>query len=295
MRKWRQAIAPETLKRQYPMKRICAVTMVRNDEFYLRKWVDYYGAELGKENLYIFLDGKDQEIPEWCSGTHVTACDKIPGKVVEAEKGRLKFLSGQAARLLKKYDMVIGTDADEFIIVDPDLHMSLAEYLSKMKKHTSVSALGVDVGQHTGCESEIDPSKPFLSQRRYGLLGTRYTKPSILTEPVTWGSGFHRIKRHNFHIAPGLFLFHFGYFDLKRIEARFNDKDRQAAGWGRHLAKRARTINLVTRKKSRDWEKWTRKARILQTFIRPPYAWNKPAMLNMDIVVRIPDRFSSIV
>jgi hypothetical protein len=42
------------------MKKIAAITMARNDDFYLRKWVAYYGAQLGKENLYIFLDGLDQ-------------------------------------------------------------------------------------------------------------------------------------------------------------------------------------------------------------------------------------------
>ena len=68
-------------------KKICALTMVRNDEFYLRKWVAYYGAELGPENLYVYLDGKDQEIPDWCPGVNVEAVDKIPGQVVEAEKG----------------------------------------------------------------------------------------------------------------------------------------------------------------------------------------------------------------
>ena len=44
------------------MKKIAAITMVRNDDFYLRKWVEYYGRELGKENLYIYFDGVDQEI-----------------------------------------------------------------------------------------------------------------------------------------------------------------------------------------------------------------------------------------
>ena len=108
-------------------KKICALTMVRNDEFYLRKWVAYYGAELGMENLYVFLDGKDQDIPDWCPGVHVTAVEKIPGQVVEAEKGRLDFLSKEAAELLKTYDLVIGVDADEFLgqgvqCVDEQVH-----------------------------------------------------------------------------------------------------------------------------------------------------------------------------
>lgn len=33
------------------MKRIAVLTMARNDDFFLHKWVEYYGRELVKENL----------------------------------------------------------------------------------------------------------------------------------------------------------------------------------------------------------------------------------------------------
>ena len=276
-------------------KKICALTMVRNDEFYLRKWVAYYGAELGPENLYVYLDGKDQEIPDWCPGVNVEAVDKIPGQVVEAEKGRLDFLSAKAAILLKKYDLVIGVDADEFLVVDPKLGLSLSEYLSKAKIRTCLSGLGVDVGQHTEQEGDIREDSTFLSQRHYARLSTRYTKPCVIAKPVRWGRGFHRVKGHNFHIGKDLFLFHFGYFDLGRIKARFEDPSRRAAGWTKHLERRSKTIRQVTAGKARDWDRWTRAARFIQTICRPPYAWNKPAMFELVVIVRIADRFSKIV
>ena len=80
--------------------------MVRNDEFFLRRWVAYYGKELGMENLYVFLDGKDQTLPDWCPGVHVTACDKIPGKVVELDRRRLEFLSNVAAGLFESKSLL---------------------------------------------------------------------------------------------------------------------------------------------------------------------------------------------
>ena len=276
-------------------KKICALTMVRNDEFYLRKWIAYYGAELGNENLYVYLDGKDQEIPDWCPGVNVVACEKIPGQVVDAEKGRLSFLSHTAAELLQKYDLVIGTDADEFLIVDPALGLSLVDYLSQKKIRTSLSGLGVDVGQNTNEEGDIQTTSSFLSQRHYARLSTRYTKPSVLAEPVRWGSGFHRVKGHNFHIAKDLYLFHFGYFDLGRIQARFNDPSRRAAGWTKHLARRSKTIRQVTERKAHSWTPSVRFARTCQTIVRPPYAWNKPSMFEIVLIVRIPERFESIV
>ena len=204
-------------------KKICALTMVRNDDFYLRRWVEYYGRELGRENLYIFFDGTDQKIADFCDGTNVKAVEKIPGQVVAAEKGRLDLLSKTAADLLKKYDLVIGTDADEFLVVDPRRRMSLREYLSSQKIDVCLSGLGIDMGQFLGkdgdsrpAEGDIRDGETFLSQRHYGLLGTRYTKPSVIAAPVRWGRGFHRVKGHNFHIGEDLYLFHFGYFDMAR-------------------------------------------------------------------------------
>ena len=277
-------------------KRIAALTMVRNDDFYLEKWVKYYGEQLGKENLYIFFDGTDQKIAPFCEGTNAFLHEKIGNQVVQAEKGRLAFLSEQAAKLLSEgYDLVIGVDADEFIVVDPKLGLSLAEYLSAQKIEVSLSALGLDFGQKLGEEGDIRSDRPFLRQRRYAQIGTRYTKPSIVAAPCRWGSGFHRIKGHNFHIGKDLYLLHFGYFDQRRLEERFADKDRLSQGWGKHMKKRSRTIRLVSTLPARPFDLWVRFARICQTIVRPPYALNKPAMFELRIIVRIPGRFSDIV
>lgn len=278
-----------------PGIKICAVTMVRNDDFFLRKWTEYYGREFGEENLYIFLDGKDQPLPSWCPASHVEAVEKIPGKVVEAEKGRLDFLSDTAARLLREYDLVVGTDADEFLVVDPKLGLSLRDYLAKADIKGSLSGLGIDVGQNLSKEGVLTADRPFLSQRHCAHLSTRYTKPSVLSRPYRWGRGFHRVKGHNFKIGKGLYLFHFGYSDLELIKARLGDADRAAAGWTKHLKKRSRTINYCTKGLKRDWDSTVPFVRILESVIRPPYAWNKPALAGMTFVVRIPERFDKIL
>lgn len=277
------------------MKKICAITMARNDEFFLTKWINYYGAQLGKENLYIFLDGTDQIAPPNAVGTTVTHCERIPGQVVQAEKRRLSLLSEAAAKLLKDYDIVIGTDADEYLAIDPAVGKNLKEYLSDKKIGAALSGLGMDVGQHLTEESIIDGSRPFLEQRHYAYVCSRYTKPVVVARPVVWGSGFHRVKGHNFKIDKNLYLFHFGSFDMAMIEARFQDKDRMAAGWGKHIEKRTRTITYVTNRRAWAGERWLPAARILQTLLRPPYALNKPSMGRWKLIVRIPERFKGVV
>ena len=276
-------------------KKICALTMVRNDECFLRKWVAYYSAQIGAANLYVYFDGEDQVVPDFCEGINVCVRERVPGQVAAADRGRIDFLSSQASELLKNYDMVIGTDVDEFLVVDSQLGVSLSEFLSRLPARVSYSGLGIDVGQHLGKESEIDESVSFLKQRHYARLSTRYSKSTVITKPVRWGSGFHRVRNTNFKIIKDLYLFHFGCVDMKRLEAKFSDKDKIATGWERHLKKRARTIYDVSQKTVKSWDSWVPKARIIQNFVRPPYAWNKPAMFNAVIIVEIPERFESIV
>lgn len=277
-------------------KHIAAITMVRNDDFFLRKWVEYYGGQLGKENLYIYYDGEDQAVADICQGTNASLHPKIGNQVVAAEKERLRFLSEKAAELFAKgYELVIGVDADEYIVVDPKLGQSLKEYLSNQDIDISLSPLGLDFGQKLGEEEDLSFERTFLSQRHYAQIGTRYTKPSIIAKPCRWGSGFHRVKGHNFHIAKDLFLLHFGYADKKILEERLGDVDRVAQGWEKHIYKRSRTIKYATEKKARDFDRWTRFARICQTWCRPPYALNKPAMFELRIVVKIPERFNNVL
>ena len=271
--------------------------MVRNDEFYLRKWVEYYGRELGKENLYIFFDGTDQTVPDFCEGCYTHLRERNPQHVVKAEKDRLGYLSERAAVLMNEegYDLVIGTDADEFLVVDPAVSGSLAEYLSGLRIRTSVSALGVDVGQHLDTEGVIDGSRPFLEQRHYAYICSRYTKPSVISRPVRWGSGFHRVKRHDFRIDKNLFLFHFGSVDLRMIEDRMGNMDLVSTGRLKHIQKRARTIFLITGAKAREWQRTVRLLRLIHQWVRPIWALNKPWNTIRKYVVAIPERFSKIV
>lgn len=269
-------------------KRIAVITMARDDDFFLSRWIAYYGKNFGTENLYILLDGTDQNIPNNAGNAHITKLEHIPMSRSAGDKYRINKLSGLAHELLKEYDIVIGCDSDEFLIVEPRKNKTLYEYLSNKKIHTSLSGLGLDVGQHLYKEAILDQDAPFLEQREYALLSTRYTKPVVITKPVYWGSGFHSIKRHNFHIDKNLYLLHFGAIDMDMLESKAK---KRGADWLNHLKRRGNgTINTITKSKPHS-ERWMRIARILQTYLRPIYALRKPAMLGLKIVVKIPQRF----
>ena len=280
-----------------PLKRIAALTMVRNDDMFLRKWVDYYGERLGRENLYVYFDGEDQQVPEFCRGVNTRVIPRQQGNVVATDRARAAFISGEAARLFGEgYDMALGMDVDEFLVVDPERGIGLREFLSGLDaRRATYSGLGVDVGQIVGSEPAIDPSRPFLSQRSRGWLYPRYTKATILTRPEQWGSGFHRVRGRNFHIVKDLYLIHLGGVDIDRIKSRLGERERVEAGWSRHLKKRARTILTVSRLCPRPWRPTVGRIALLQSLLRPIFAWNKPSLWGRRVVVEIPERFRDLV
>ena len=272
------------------LKRIAAITMARNDEFFLSRWIKYYGEQIGTENLYIYLDGLDQDAPENIGDAHVTKLPHTDMSRSAGDKYRIGLMSDLAAKLLneEKYDIVIGCDADEFLIVDPETKMGLAEYLSSKEIKTTISGLGLDVGQHISHEKTLDTSKPFLSQRSYALLSTRYTKPVVINRAVRWGSGFHSINGKNFHIDSNLYLLHFGAVDMDMLVAKAAAR---GADWVNHLRRRGNgTINDISNRRAHGMG-WIRTARIMQQIFRPIYALDKPGMLGIKRVVKIPTRF----
>jgi hypothetical protein len=276
-------------------KKIAVITMARNDEIFLNRWIKYYGGLFGEENLYIYLDGLDQKPPQGAGRANTYIIEKLGIKVVNAESLRLNFLSDRAAELFNNgYDLVIGCDSDEFLIVDTNTRKSLPEYLSYLKIKSCVSALGLDVGQHLKEELPLDKSKPILQQRKYALINSRFTKTNIIARPVRWGRGFHRVRGHNFRIDGNLYLLHFGNADYETLMAKYNSKDIIERNEQAHF-KRARisVVNTVSTQKSVDGDTLFGLARIIQTIFRPVYAWNKPVMLGLRWVIKIPQRFGN--
>lgn len=282
-------------KTAYTPRRIAAITMARNDDFFLNRWVHYYGEALGYEHLYIYLDGMEQKVPPQAIVSQVRHWEHRQLSRAKGDKYRIRLLSSLARELFTKgYDLVIGCDADEFLVVDPKIEMGLAEFLSRQEISSCASALGLDLGQRIGEEKALNNSQSILAQRHYAVLSSRYTKAIVLARPLQWGSGFHRVKGHNYHILSNLYLIHTGYCDLDRLRLRSQDTQRTDASWEAHLKRRARTIYHTTHRKATPADQILPRARRWQTFYRPFYALNKPKMPCPPQVVRLPDRFSAI-
>ena len=275
-------------------KRIAVITSVRNDTLFLDRWIAHYGQTFDPSSLFVIIDGLDQDVPDRSTGVNVIQLPHVHRNVVQGDKARAARASDLAKELFKSYDLVIGTDVDEFLVVDPKTGKTLSEYLSHIPIRSTISGLGIDVVRHMDREGPIKPAHPFLSQRRYAIISDRYTKASVLAKPLRWGSGYHRVRGRNFHIDPNLFLFHFGCVDQSVSQSRKSDIDRIVEGWDAHLLRRDSLFRTITETPAIDGDSRFASARAEMTRHRPWHAWNKPGILKRNTVIEIPARFRDI-
>jgi len=87
------------------MQTVAAVTMVRDDAFFLRAWLRHYGAMFGRENCYVINHGG----------------------------------------LRRYYRHVIVGDVDELVVVDPDAGMNLREWLEQAPENRIYTPVGLEV------------------------------------------------------------------------------------------------------------------------------------------------------
>ena len=276
-------------------KPIAVISMVRNDSFFTEKWISYYGKHLGFEHLYLFLDGMDQKVPEAALKINYFQIPHKEESRAQGDRNRAKIISKFAQQLFPKYHAVLAVDIDEFLVLDPKMGDSFKTYLQQEFKATSLSGLGLDVGQHPNLEAAIDLKKSFLSQRSFAQVSDRYTKPSVSFKPISWGAGFHRIKGKNFKIDSNLFLFHFGLIDHKTSLQKSGNKELLKMGWKSHFDRRKDLYKALKTQIPMEASTFFPMARNYFTKNRKWYAWNKPAPIRGANVIKIPKHFQTLV
>jgi len=215
---------------------VAAITMVFNEPVFLPIWLNYYGAELGYENLFIIDDGSND------TSLH----DKRIVNLISRKRGvldeelRAETISYFHEELLGHYNQVLYTDVDEFIVAEPNLKKSLEEYL--ISRHESwINPVGLNVLHRRSEEGPLDLTKPLFSQRSYVQFTEWYCKPVISRVPMRWKPGFHFADRPPCCVTD-LFLFHLRAMDydiarerIKKFESVSFSEESLRQGFGLHF------------------------------------------------------------
>lgn len=202
---------------------VAAITMVWNHPVYLAKWVDHYGKALGRENLYVISHGPDPRHRAVSEGTNYIEIPRVINANLEVR--RMAMLSSFVRALLVPHRVVIMTDVDELIAIDPAEGVGLREYLlARMAPATGPEVLA-PLGLHlipeppeAGPPPQIDWSQPLLRQMPRVLPRAPYCKPCITRVPLQFAVGGHGLREaRSFEIAPKLYGFHIKFADAEAM------------------------------------------------------------------------------
>lgn len=205
--------------------KIAALTLVRNDSYFLERWIAHYGAALGHENLFIIFRGTDWVHPRLPDAISKIVVSDSPHDRYARNEWSAAFVSTTAAYLLQSHDAVLRTDIDEFVVMDPDAGQTLAQAIAGWRDLGCVSALGTDVIHHRATEAPLDvQAGPILAQRKHGVITREFSKPVVIYHPVRWQAGFHRADGQEIRFGPMLHLFHLALHDETIAQSRVSER-----------------------------------------------------------------------
>lgn len=199
---------------------IAIITTVYNEDVLLPLWLRYYGAQLGREHLYIIDDGSTDGSVTGLSGVNVIRLEREP---IDQDTRALAVSLFHNA-LQQHYDAVIFADVDEFLVIDPLLGLGLADYVGRHAgAHTN--ALGLNLVHNQFVEPPYTSDQPVLAQRSFAEFSRGYCKQLIHKEPVFWLPGFHNTNQKT-SLGVGLYLFHLRALDYELSRKRINNRNR---------------------------------------------------------------------
>jgi Glycosyl transferase family 2 len=193
------------------MTRLAVMTMVRDESAMLPRWLDYYAAQVGMQNLVVIDDNSGDGST---TGLPCTVNRLPPGPwPLKWAKARTRLVNGFARALLACYDVVAYTDVDEFLLPDPDRYDGLLDYLATRTDREVMAPVGVNLLHVPGVEPPLRPDQPVTDQRSYVKFAPNMCKPLLKRVDVAWTPGFHGV-RNPYEIDPDLMLLHLKFCDL---------------------------------------------------------------------------------
>lgn len=199
-----------------------AVTMVRDDPFFLRIWLDYYGRIFGRENCYIVNHGRGEVVSEMAEGCNIIGIPGNPHKNFEIKRWRL--LNNLVMGLKGYYSHVIVGDVDELVVVDPKTGKSLLKWLSHVPTGQVLTPLGLEVLHRLSLEAEPIKDK-VLGPRRHVRIVPRYSKPCVVSCGTLISRGGHFSQYDKLHTPDDLYLLHLKYCDFTNYVETLNARN----------------------------------------------------------------------
>jgi hypothetical protein len=208
-------------------KKIACVTMVRDEDTFLKIWYRYYSGLFGAENCFVIDHNSSTKKPRQILGNeqlsvitipHESAINAKEGDVYAFDRERFKFISEFIKMLRLYYDIVIFNDADELFLPDPRKYTDLAQYLDKAPQDTVIAGVGIEVYHNLlNKEPAYNFEEKLFKQRANFVYRLHHSKPYIISTDCQIGG--HGSTRPVL-LDPDLILVHLKYLDASIMRER---------------------------------------------------------------------------
>ncbi|MDA7428612.1 glycosyltransferase family 2 protein [Primorskyibacter aestuariivivens] len=199
-----------------------ALTMVRDDAFFLRAWLRHYGEALGRENCYVVNHGCGEEVAKLADGCNVIGIPGTPHKNFDMKRWRMLNNFVQGIRCY--YDHVIVGDVDELVVVDPAAGVSLLEFLKAQPLRRVLTPVGLEVIHRIDLEPEAI-SDHIIGPRRHVRLAPHYSKPCVVSLGTKIARGGHFTQADKLFTPDELLLFHLKFCDFPSYVEVMNQRN----------------------------------------------------------------------
>lgn len=287
------------------MKSIAILTMVYDDDIFLKIWLNYWTRFVPRSNLLVLIHADYERYEAMAAGCNTMRIARPPVHA-DIEADRWRMLSGIASGLSHMYERVIYTDVDEIIGLDPRAGDDPVDYILS-RDEPVISPFGVDIVEPAELDlPPIDIARPILSQRKFITSSAPYSKPCVTSGPISWSKGGHYSDKPDVFLSDDLVLFHLRLFDRetyaeRSVKRRNMVTDPQTGrvidglggpSWtrtdefGRYAIEKAEPMKNIDFKKDR--RKWLETAELNEDGF-----WERRGRLRKQLH-RVPERFETL-
>lgn len=290
------------------MQTLAAVTMVRDDAFFLRAWLRHYGEMLGRENCYVVNHGRGAEVAELAQGCNIIGIPGDPHKNFDVKRWGL--LNNIVGGLRRYYRHVIVGDVDELVILDPQSGQSLLERMEELPEGRVLTPLGLEVIHRIDLEDTAITDR-ILGPRMHVRPAPHYSKPCIISAPVKIARGGHFTQYDKIHVPDDMYLMHLKFCDFAAYVGVMDHRNQVTAGVGagvkeaaigRHWFAEARgedraVFEAFAQLEMQERFDFTRQRRRMRRSFGPRgdtgfYHFDRP---DPRTQYRLPDRFAGVI
>jgi hypothetical protein len=186
------------------MQTVAALTIYQGDIGFLKRWLGYYGDQLGRENCYVLCVGDNPMLRDLAQGCSIMRLPPDAAPTLEKRRGRI--VNNLVAALLCYHAHVVVSEMDELVLVDPQARQGLRDYLIASERGQVLTPLGMQQVRHTGPETDV-------ARRCYVRPVPELSKPCVLSTATALSRDGTLSRYGHLHMPHDLYLLRAPPFD----------------------------------------------------------------------------------